>query len=527
MLRQSALVQRGVSQVESLPAPVGGWNARDSLANMAATDAVTLVNFFPNVSSVDLRGGYQRYATGITGQVQTLMTYAGGATVSLFAISDGGFIYDASAAGAVGVPVVSGLSSGNWEYTNITTAGGSFLYAVNGLDHALIYNGAAWQSVTGVSAPFAITGVDTSTLSNVLLFKHRVWFIQKNTLKAWYLPTDAVAGAAQPFDLSAVATKGGHLVAMGAWTLDAGYGADDNLVFITSEGELIVYRGTDPALAETWAEAGLWQLGAPISRRCFLKWAGDLLVLTNDGLLPLAQALQSSRLDPRVALTNKIQGAINTAINLYGGDHESVGWQIVYAAKQNAVWLNVPVGLGMQQQYVMNTITSSWCQFDGWSANCWGIYNDDPYFGGNGFVGLAWTTTGTAAYADNGANIATQGIQAFNYFGARGVQKYFTRARPAIFSDGVPSVNLGINVDFDTSTALAPTTFVQPSYALWDVALWDGPSVWGQGVVINNPWVGITGIGYCGAIQMRTATMGIQVEWAATDVVYQSGWAGI
>jgi hypothetical protein len=35
------------ANVASLPAPVGGWNARDSLANMAPTDAVQLVKFFP------------------------------------------------------------------------------------------------------------------------------------------------------------------------------------------------------------------------------------------------------------------------------------------------------------------------------------------------------------------------------------------------------------------------------------------------------------------------------------------------
>ena len=64
------LIQRTTNNVASLPAPVGGWNARDSLANMAPPDAVTLDNLFPGVSSVSLRGGYSKHATGMTGQVE-------------------------------------------------------------------------------------------------------------------------------------------------------------------------------------------------------------------------------------------------------------------------------------------------------------------------------------------------------------------------------------------------------------------------------------------------------------------------
>ena len=62
-----SLVQRASASVESLPAPVGGWNVRDSLANMEPMDAVTMVNMFPTVSSAVLRGGYSQHATGLDG----------------------------------------------------------------------------------------------------------------------------------------------------------------------------------------------------------------------------------------------------------------------------------------------------------------------------------------------------------------------------------------------------------------------------------------------------------------------------
>ena len=36
--------QKFSARTASIPAPIGGWNARDSLANMDAMDAVTMLN---------------------------------------------------------------------------------------------------------------------------------------------------------------------------------------------------------------------------------------------------------------------------------------------------------------------------------------------------------------------------------------------------------------------------------------------------------------------------------------------------
>ena len=521
-MRPSSLVQRASAQVESLPAPVGGWNARDSLANMDPMDAITLTNMFPTVSNVVLRGGYSEWATGLDGEVQTLMNYAAGNNVKLYAITSTGKLYDVTTPGAVGAPKVTGLTNGIWEYINVTnTAGTNYLYAVNGVDKPILWDGTTWLRVDGSSA-VAITGVTTTTLTSICLFKSRVWFFQANSLVAWYLPTNAVGGAAQKVDLSAVARFGGHLVDFDTWTIDAGYGVDDNLVFVTSTGEIIVYSGTDPASASTWALIGVWKLGSPIGSRCMLKWGGDLLILTYDGLMPMAGSLQSSRLDPRVSLSDKIQGAITAATTLYGGNHASVGWQIFYNAKRNAVWINVPVATGQQEQYVMNTITKSWAQFTGWAASCWETFNDDPFFGGTNTVYTAWDNT----YADNGANIQTVALQAFNYFGQRGVKKYFTRARPSIFSNGEPTIFVGMNIDFDTSNTTAPLNFASAIFGLWDDGLWD-TSLWGSAGSVTNTWAGITGIGYCGSPQFQSASSGLQIEWSSTDIVYQAGWAGI
>ena len=523
MAQINQLVQGNAARVASVPAPVGGWNARDSIANMEPLDAVQLINFFPTISNCVLRGGSTNWATGMTGQVQTIMVYNGGSSSKMFAAvgtPDLKF-YDASTAGAATATTVTSLTNAIWEYINITTTGGTYLYAVNGADKPRLYDGTNWVAIDAASTP-AITGVTTTTLSNVTLFKNRLWFIQKDTLKAWYLPTSAVGGAAQVLDLSAIAKFGGHLVDLDTWTIDAGYGVDDNLVFVTSNGEVIVYRGTDPSSDATWALTGVWKLGSPIGNRSMLKWGGDLLILTYDGLMPMAQSLQSSRLDPRVALSNKIQGAITQATTNYGGTHAAVGWQVYYNARRNAVWINVPIAEGQQEQYVMNTITTSWSQFQGWPANCWETYNDNPYYGGNGVVVRAWDDT----YVDNTSNIATNVFQAFNYFDSRGVKKYFTRARPSIFTNGAPAIFVGINVDFNVDDTTAPISASASAVGLWDAGTWDS-ALWGSGLQITNNWQGVTGLGYCGSIQLKSASSGLQIEWASTDVVYQTGWAGI
>jgi hypothetical protein len=435
-------------------------------------------------------------------------------------VSDGKF-YNATSAGAIGAAAVSGLTNSKWEYTNVTTAGGNYLYAANGVNTPYLYNGTTWTSITGASTP-AITGVTTTTLNSPTLFKNRVWFIQKDTLKAWYLPTSSVGGAAQVLDLSSIARLGGVLVSMASWTIDAGYGVDDNLVFVTDKGEVIVYRGTDPSSASTWALIGVWIVGAPIGTRSLMKYGGDLLVLTLDGLIPMASALQSSRLDPNIALSDKIQGAFAAAAAAY---RDNFGWCMLYNPKNNALIVNVPVREGAQEQFVMNNITKAWCRFTNWNAFHFGLLDDTPYFGAATFVAKAWTT-GSTGYIDDTSNINGKILQAFNYFETRGVKKIFTRARPSIFSNGTPSVRVGINVDFNISDNVAPISFSTPLTALWDSALWD-TAVWGSDLEIQNNWQGVTGVGYCGSIQFQSSSNKLAIQWASTDVVYQLGWAGI
>jgi hypothetical protein len=583
--------KRYTAKTTSLASPIGGWNARDSLAEMQPLDAVQLVNFFPTPSDVTLRKGFSQASTGITGNVETLMNYAGYDGVNtLFAIANG-VIYNAST--SVATSVFTGLTNSKFQHCMISTDGGNFIIAVNGADAAMVYDGTRWFrmattstaqtistitrggtgnltatlttaaphglvtgnrvvisgateanyngtyviTVTGASAftytmatapagnatvvgsytVLGITGVNSNVFVNVNMCQNRLFFVQKDSMTFWYLNVESIGGAALDFPLGAIARSGGFLQAMGTWTLDAGYGVDDLSAFVTSMGEVIVYKGTNPSDPNAWSEVGVWQLGQTFSRRCFFKFGGDLLLLTQDGLVPMAGALQSSRLDPRIYLTDKIFFAVSQAATIY---YASFGWQINYFASENMLILNIPTGTGYEQ-YVMHTITKSWARFTGINALCWEVSgNNRIFFGANGFVGEFYSQL-----SDNGSNIVATAQQAYSYFDTRGQLKRFTLVRPILQTDnGLPTVLCGISTDFDTvpltnQIAFNPATL---DVATWDVALWDDAN-WGGNLTTTKFWQGVSGTGFAGSININVASQGIEFHWASTDYVMETG----
>lgn len=510
--KRPTLIQRGRAQTHSTAAPTGGWNARDALGAMDELDAVILDNWFPGTTSCELRLGYSRHVTGLGGQVESLMAYAGGTTNKLKAATSGS-VFDVTDTGAVGAAELSSMTNGRWQHVNFTTTGGSYLCMVNGADAYRVYDGSAWHK-HGDGAPYDITGVTSTTLIGINVFKNRLWFIQTGTLKAWYLPVNSIGGAAASLDMSSLCSRGGYLMAMGTWTLDAGYGADDYAVWITSRGQVLVWRMTDPTDANSIFLIGVWDIGSPIGRRCFFKLAGDLLLITRDGLVPLSAALKSTRFDPRIAVSDKIQREMGSAVDLYGANF---GWQVCHLPRADQLYLNVPISSGNQQQYVMNTINRSWCRFKGYSANCFEIFEDDLYYGSNGLVCKAWDTN-----TDAGQAIHAIGLQAFSYYKNATALKRATMMRPMFYVQGEPEIQAGINYDFDTTLITSPIAVTPTIYAKWDQAVW-GDAIWGGEPELQKLWQGTVGSGYALAPLVAAVTNGDSVQWVATDVVYEQG----
>lgn len=515
-LRIPALRQRGQRQQQaktmSVPAPVGGWNDRDPLSAMDPKCAVILDNMFCLPSMVINRKGSAPYTTGLISQVESLMAYKPtSGTGKLFAAAGTSF-FDVTAGGAVGAAVVTGLSNARWQYANEATSGGNFLMAVNGADKLRGYNGTSWW-IDG-DGSHDITGPNTAQCIDLCLFKRRMWLVQENSTSVWYGPVDGIAGTFTQFDFGSIFERGGQIVKMVDWSIDAGIGVDDYAAFISNQGEVALYKGTDPSSATTWALVGIYYIGAPVSQRCAVQYGTDVLIVSQDGLIPLSKALMTGRLLTNVALTDQIQNSISNATTLYGS---SFGWQIFPFPGENMIILNVPVGVGQQQQYVMNTISGAWSRFKGWAANCFELFNGIPYFGANGAVYQAWTTS-----ADNGSNINFEALQAFNYFGIQENLKEFTLARPLVSVTNNIGLVMGMNTDFDMTAPTGVPTFVQSTAGKWGSALW-GSGLWGGNPVIQKAWQTVFGIGRAGAPHLVGASNNGQLQWSATDYAFKLG----
>lgn len=501
------------SDSKTRSAPIKGWNTRDAEAAMAPEYAITLDNWYPSTSEVTTRGGATYWTTGFPKKVESLMSYNGTTSEKLFAATDTG-IYDITFTGALGASV-STVTNGQFQYINYSTLGGHYIVAVNGEDDLRLYDGTTWQAINAASTP-AITGAPTDEFIGVNAHKSRIWFIRKGSMSAYYLPTASIAGAATEFPMGSIFKRGGYLMAMATWSFDGGNGPDDFAVFISSEGEYAVYSGTDPANAGTWQLVGVYFIGKPLGRRCYIKFGGDLLFITQAGLYPASKGLQSAVIDRKQAVSDVISGSFAKAAEAYKNNN---GWQAIVFQAQTALFVNIPaVEGGTSYQYVMNTLTGAWCRFTGWNAYCWEIHKGRLFFGGKDFVAEAWVGSG-----DFNTNINYDCKQAFDYFGSRGVQKHFKLIRPMLKVDGEIAVKLAMDTDFSSDGNFTQVSFSPGDQAQWDGANWD-EAFWADEYAVRRQWRSIPAKeGYCAAFRLQISSRSVTVGWSATDYIYEIG----
>jgi hypothetical protein len=503
--------KKQVSRTASIQSPTGGLNAKDPLANMKETEAVTMENYFPEPSRVVSRNGYVTHASGITGVVETLAFYNDGTNKSLFGFVDGD-IFDVTSAGAVGAAEVTGLTNSRFQTINMGTAGGFFLLCVNGADKMQVYNGSTWYA-DGTTT--TVTGIDTADCIHINNFKNRVWLIEKDTFNAWYLPVSSIGGAANNLDLSGLFKLGGYLMAMANWTIDNAAGIDDYAAFITSEGEVALYKGTDPSSSTTWALVGTFRMGKPLGRRCFCKAGADVLVLTTDGAFPLSKALLTDRSQLNLAATDKISNLINRDVLQY---KQNYGWQPIIHPTGNKLIINVPTVEGQEsEQYVMNTTHGAWCKFTGWNSICYEILDDRLFFGG--VDGVFEADTGKS---DDGSNITGVVQQAFSYFGSKGQNKKFQMVRPIIISEGSIVPALLMNTDFQENRTTTSSFSFGTTGTAWDTGDWD-VSTWISDDNLTAKWQSVSGVGFSGGIRLVTDLKDISCAWVSTDFVFEVG----
>ena len=519
-----------VSASYSIPAPVGGIDDSTPVANMGTEFAIGMLNWYPEGSALRVREGYREQATLLAKPAETLMAYRALNPVNnkLFAVTDDG-VYDITTPGA-SPTLVKALTNGRVQWTQFGNIAGNWLIGCNGTDPAFLYNGTTWTDfVADVSPtlPGEIDGLDPTTIVSVVHHKNRIWFTVKNSLTAYYMPLNAVAGVATAFPLGGIAQSGGYLNAAFTWTMDAGYSVDDMLVFQTSVGEVLTYSGTDPAEATTWFLNSRYFSGAPMSRRSHASLNGDMLLMTEFGLVSMAKLVagQQSAGAKEMTTSFRISSALNQLIRARTG---SDGWEVVYSPSLQYLVLTVPAFSGdTPVQYVMNPVTGAWTTFDLPAVT---------FLEFDGFLYFSDSDGRVLRHGDvelddvkldgtGGQQVKAGFKQAYDYMGTPGVYKSFKLIKPVFEAQISPSYRVTISTDFsplsfgDLNTPSSAD--IPANVGIWDVSYW-GEAEWSPPLLAYQEWIGLAAIGYCASVVV-SVQVSARTRYVASNIAFESG----
>lgn len=498
------------TQSASFQAPVGGLLTSAPLANMPPESALVLDNFIAYSDKVSLRTGAQLFASGLsTGQVRTLAPYQVAGSSKFFAISDGG-VFDITAGGTAGAAMFS-VTGPVWSHIQFATSAVDLLVMVNGLDSMRQWYSGAWTTVATVgNSPV----FNTNTFSLVTSYRQRLFFAVKNTLNFVFLPAGSISGnTAHLFQLNQLMHRGGYLVAMDTWSVDSGVGPDDYIVFISSEGEAVVYRGSDPLDATKWSLVGVYNIGPPLGQRCTAKISGDLWVLTKAGIVSLTRAMKSGRVSAKELVSYPFQPtydeAVKTAVN-------PQDWQILSFLDQGLVIVNCSTVSTAGAQFVFQTGSGAWSRFTGWPARVFSTFGGELFYGTGTKVVKALSGT-----SDEGAWIEGKLLTSYNYLKNRSMQKQVSLLRPAFATSGIFQYELGLFEDFSKkgySTLLAGQT---STAGIWDQSQWDN-ALWGGGDEVKQRWHHVSNRpAYCHALALRIRSRQASPALLALDYIYE------
>ena len=371
------------------------------------------------------------------------------------------------------------------------------------------------------ASSLAVTGVATSALSFVWPHKGRLWFVEGGTLKAWYLAAGSIAGAATAFSLQGVFQYGGALLVGGTISMDSGAGLDDRAVFITTEGEVAVYAGTDPSSANTWGLEGVFRIGKPLSRHAWFKAGGDLVICTEDGVVSIMQAMARDRAAlMEAAVTAPIEDAWQSVVSRR---RAAFPFTATLWHPQTTLIIGAPTEDGSKPQaFVANTRTGAWCRYTGWDVRCSVVHQDRLYFGQN----------------DGRVALAEQSGQDFD-------QPYFATWVPKFSECGTSddkfaiSARLMLRIDAPTrfrvtglanyelgALQLSAVTDAE-GFTAWGTGVW-GTSIWGgsRNALSQSQWQSISGAGFSLSPGVQIGVGRIsepQIEIASVMLQYEVG----
>jgi len=495
------------STTATISAPTGGWNTRAPLDQMGPEYAVKMINAFPDDGFVRTRKGFMQHCaiTANTSDVNTLveLPLANGSQ-KLIACAGTQF-YDVTSSSSVALGPT--ITNSTWQHVLI----GNRVLFFNGSDTPQMYDGTTW------SQPSFNGQVHTLTPSNLIQacqYKSRLFVVEKNTSYVWNSNTAAFQGQMHRIDYSYLLQRGGTVQFVASWSRDTGVGLTDYFVIVSSEGEVLLYSGSNPEDATNWALAGRFFLPEPVAgRRGYLGLGSDLLIIHKAGITPLSSLLAGGNNSTYASITANINQAFLAAAQDYGG---ADGWCAAYHSGGKAVYFNIPVP-DIAQQFVLNPDRGAWAQYTGMQAKVWSSFQNDIYFGGkNGRVFKAETGT-----LDNGAPIKSEVHLAYNYFKDRARIKRFTMIRPHVKSAPGETFSIGTDVDFKEAPFTYTTQNTETGYnwnaGLWNQALWSAPKIRGEDVY------SLTAFGRCASVSFAFQSTTGPYEFYAAAITFETG----
>jgi hypothetical protein len=512
------------------PPGQGGINAVDGAANVPPGDALVMTNMIPNQYGVHVRKGYRQHceAVPLGDGIKTLVPFQDDNATTpvnyLFACTSDG-IYDVTTPG--GVPVkkldfpVKDDKTGWCSWHHYTTAAGQFVLLCDQTNGYYVYT----ASTNTWAAGSVSGGVTPGVLDFVTVWKNRVWFVEGSSGRAWYLPVGSISGNATSFDFGNKFKYGGYLKSLWNWTVDGGEGVDDYLVAISSAGDMVVYKGTDPAQASSFNMTGWWYIGKTTQgRRQGDDMGGELLLLTTFGLIQTSKIISGlPATDEGVNMAYKINTRINATLQR---GNTVYGWQMVFNPAEQLIFVLTPREVGRPwMQFVYSHTTRAWSQFVGLPMKTAEMFGSKMYFGDENNV--VWIYDGYADNVtltdpeDNATAVEWECLTSFQNLGSPAIFKRVQFMRPQFIGQARPTYTILARYDFDLSQPPGSPAYVTPSGGLWNSGIWD-TDLWGGGYIVDQPPFGGSGLGRHVALYLRGRSAAETIH-VGTDVMFDSG----
>lgn len=510
-----------IAKVKALQPPVMGLNYRNPPISLDAREALILDNILPRANHGELRAGYVEHVIGVPGQINTIASFIGAVPEDnkIFAFNTNGEIYDVTVAGEPPKLVITTAQlDGVWDFTNSTGLQENFLCMVSPAGGYYTYSkseGFKQRDITG-------KGKDVK-FKSIFNWKERLWLIGDDSCKAYYLGVGAIQGDAGEFDFAPVINQGGYLSYGCNWTYNAGYDMDDYLILVTTNGEVVVYKGSNPDSAETFGLQGVWFVGKPPKgNRCFTQFGGEMFIYSSLGVIPVSKLVNGGVANEYQVSSAKIQPLLNDVIMTYGAEF---GWEMEMIYEQSFLLLKTPTKLNnTNTYYVMNVQTGAWGTISGMPMNCTTQVNNLVYFGTtDGKVCLAFNgDTDGASYARTpGRPIIGQYMGGFDDFETPAFQKTFQLARPVFFGSEGPSVAVKMMLDYESAFPSVDSGFSLDNGGRFDISKWN-ECVWAGGINTYTSWLGIEGLAYYAAFGMVFTGMAA-TKYITTNITYLEG----